>query len=43
MRMGGVHAERAGLSVRVCRARREAIDWVVGGNYSPQWESDVRP
>ena len=32
MRMGSAHAERAGLSVRVCRARREAVDWVVGGD-----------
>jgi hypothetical protein len=31
MRMGSVHAERAGLSVRVCRARREAVDWVLDG------------
>jgi hypothetical protein len=41
MRMGGVHAERAGLSVRVCRARGEAIDWVVGGSSKPR-EPDVR-
>jgi hypothetical protein len=31
MRMGGAHAERAGLSVRVCHTRQAAIDWVLRG------------
>jgi hypothetical protein len=30
MRMGGAHAERVGLTVRVCHTRKDAIDWLLG-------------
>lgn len=32
MRMGGIHAEDAGLKVRVCHTYESAVAWVLGGS-----------